>query len=316
MQTDEVTGHEEWPVITAYSITGVAADRPSSRRIQLWALVLHARAIPCRIIQKEDEFELVTQPEFLEKAIRELRLFEEENRNWPLPPPPVPPPFVNLISTLSILLLLASFHNIVQLDSAVFNFSTPDWFGLGSAQAGKIMDGEWWRVITALTLHADALHLVGNLLIGGVFVILICAELGSGPAWLLLVACGSLGNLLNAALHPPAHTSLGASTSLFGAVGILAAGGIIRYRRHLLRQRILPMAAALALLAILGTEGEKTDLGAHLFGFVSGLTLGGLAHYLIGKYGNPGGRVNLLLAFSSLLIVLAAWWLAITRGIT
>ncbi|OGT97620.1 MAG: rhomboid family intramembrane serine protease, partial [Geobacteraceae bacterium GWC2_48_7] len=270
---EEIEGKypEEWAVINACSINGAFADKPSNDRITLWALVLHARAIPCKIVQEGNGFMLLTQPEFLETAIKELRLFEEENCNWPLPSPSDPPQFVNLISTLSILLLLATFHNIVQLESNFLNFNRIEWISLGSANAGKIMNGEWWRTVTALTLHADSLHLVSNLLIGGLFVMLVCAELGSGPAWLLLLASGALGNFLNAVIHPPAHTSLGASTALFGAVGILAAFGITRYRRHLLRQRILPLAAALALLAILGTEGEKTDLGAHLLGFVSGL---------------------------------------------
>jgi Uncharacterized membrane protein (homolog of Drosophila rhomboid) len=314
MENHEDENSEEWTVITAQSVTGVFEDHSSHRRVSLWALVLHARAIPCKTVQEANGVILMTHPEFLDTAIRELRLFEEENRNWPLPPPPAPPPFTNFISTLSILLLLAIFHNIEQLGPILFNVNMPDWVELGSANAGKIMNGEWWRIITALTLHADSLHLVGNLLIGGIFVMLICAELGSGLAWFLLIASGAFGNFLNAAMHPPAHTSLGASTALFGAVGILAASGVVRYRRHLLRQRILPLAAALALLAILGTEGEKTDLGAHLFGFISGLGLGGTAHYLVMRHDRPGALNNTLLALCSMLLVLIAWWLAITRG--
>ena len=30
------------------------------------------------------------------------------------------------------------------------------WFEHGSADATRMMAGEWWRAITALTLHADA----------------------------------------------------------------------------------------------------------------------------------------------------------------
>jgi hypothetical protein len=67
-------------------------------------------------------------------------------------------------------------------------------------------------------------------------------------------------------------------------------------------------------LAILGTEGEKTDLGAHLLGFISGLGLGGATQYLVMRYGRPGKLLNALLALSGTLIVTVSWWMAITRG--
>jgi rhomboid protease GluP len=37
---------------------------------------------------------------------------------------------------------------------------------------------------------------------------------------------------------------------------------------------MLPLAAGVALLADLGTGGERTDLGAHVFGFMVGLAVG------------------------------------------
>lgn len=36
------------------------------------------------------------------------------------------------------------------------------WFERGSAETGRIVAGEWRRTITALTLHADVPHVVGN----------------------------------------------------------------------------------------------------------------------------------------------------------
>ena len=74
------------------------------------------------------------------------------------------------------------------------------------------------------------------------------------------------------------------------------------------RRLLLPIAAALALLTILGTEGKHTDLGAHFFGFVSGLALGLLAEYLVKVNGRPGRRLNVLLALLTVLVVFWAWW--------
>nr|WP_223924005.1 rhomboid family intramembrane serine protease [Geobacter sp. AOG2] len=290
------------------------SEPPSRGRTQLWALVLDARSVPCRLEQDAGRWFLLVPVSHLDRAREELRLFEEENRDWPPAAPPVHPLVENTLSTLSILILLATFHNLTQLDGTLSAFSQPDWTGLGNAQAGKILDGQWWRIVTALTLHVDSLHLVSNLAIGGIFVIFLCRELGSGPAWCLLLGAGALGNLANAYAQSPDHSSVGASTAVFGAVGILAALSLVRYRQHLQRRWLLPFASALALLALLGTEGKNTDLGAHLFGFLFGIGLGLVAEYLLGKNGRPGRLLNALLAMLSAAVVIAAWWAALEFG--
>ena len=178
------------------------------------------------------------------------------------------------------------------------------------------MEGQWWRLVTALTLHADWQHLLGNLLIGGVFISRLCRDLRSGPAWLLLLAAGALGNLANAWLQNPAHRAVGASTAIFGAVGILAAISMVRYRHNLRPRRrwVLPVAAALGLLAMLGAGGENTDLGAHLFGFLFGLPLGFGVELLVEKRGRPGRAWNAIFALAAVAVATGAWWSALQWG--
>jgi len=228
--------------------------------------------------------------------------------------PPARPLAENTLATLSVLVLLATFHNVTQLDVTLSALPRPDWVELGNAQAAKILAGQWWRLVTALTLHADSLHLASNLAIGGIFVIFLCRELGSGLAWCLLLGAGALGNLANAYVQSLGHSSVGASTAVFGAVGILAALSLVRYRQRLQRRRALPVASALALLALLGTEGKNTDLGAHLFGFLFGIGLGLITEYLPGRYGRPGRLLNALLAMLGTVVVVASWWAALEFG--
>jgi membrane associated rhomboid family serine protease len=283
----------------------------NSQRIRLWALILDSRSVPCQIDKDQHGWRLLVQPEQYAAAVYELRRFEELNRNWPPPAPSHHPLTENTLATLSILVLLATFHNITQLDVTVPGISMPDWVSIGNAQAAKILDGQWLRTVTALTLHADWAHLSSNLAIGGIFIVFLCRELGSGLAWSLLLGAGALGNLVNAYLQPSTHSSVGASTAVFGAVGILAAISMVRYRHNLRTRWMLPVAAALALLALLGTEGKNTDLGAHLFGFVYGGFLGLITEYLINRHGRPGWFLNALLALSSIAVVVAAWWVAV-----
>jgi membrane associated rhomboid family serine protease len=301
-----------WLVIPSRAGFGNSAGPLSAREVNLWALVLASRNIEYRIEPSGTGWQLLATEGDLQRAREELSLFEEENRNWPPPPPPLPPLAQNTLSTLSVLLLLATFHNFTQIDTPLSGERFINWLEQGKASAAMIMAGQWWRLVTALTLHSDWLHLSGNLAIGGVFILLVCRDLGSGLAWSLLLASGILGNLLNAYLQPADHSSIGASTVVFGAVGILAALSLIRNLKSLQRRMLLPVATALALLALLGTEGKFTDLGAHLFGLLFGFLLGLAAEYLVGRWGRPGRRVSALLALASAALVFSAWWRALT----
>jgi membrane associated rhomboid family serine protease len=92
---------------------------------------------------------------------------------------------------------------------------------------------------------------------------------------------GAAGNLFTAYLYSTTHNSVGASTSTFGALGVL--GGlqfVRRYRDATVgrgRRALLGIAATLGLLAMLGM-GERSDVVAHAaglgFGVLSGVFLG------------------------------------------
>lgn len=301
---------EEWCALPS-DLSPLADTSLTEEQTRLWALTLEARDIPCRVEAGADGWQILVPPEVFALALEEVQLFEEKNRNWPPPLPPAAPEADNLLITLSVLLLIAIFHNLTRLDIAILNLSTADWIGYGNADAGAIMAGEWWRAVTALTLHADGLHLLGNLTIGGGFIILLCRTLGSGIGWSLLLASGTLGNFLNAWVQSPRHHSVGASTTVFGAVGLLAAINLLDNRQNLRRRWYLPLAAALALLALLGSEGENTDIGAHLFGFAVGIGLGLATSFLRSGKGRPGVGLNALLALACLGLVSGAWWAAL-----
>ena len=305
---------EEWrPIVPAMIASGTGRVVPESHLVRTWSLVLDSRGVPCCLEQSAAGLVLLVPATHLQQACHELRRFEEHNQSWPPARPQSRPMIENTLATLSVLILLATFHNITQMNVTAPGLSMPDWVSLGNAQAAKILSGQPWRLVTALTLHADWAHLSSNLAIGGIFAIFLCRELGSGLAWSLLLGAGALGNLVNAFLHAPGHSSVGASTAVFSAVGILAAISLIRYRHNLRARWMLPVAAALALLTLLGTEGKNTDLGAHLFGFIYGACLGLVTEYLIGRHGRPGWFLNALLALFSALVVVTAWILALTQ---
>lgn len=306
---------EPWRAIPADLREGSATlTILSRRRAGLWALVLESRAVPCRVEQEGTGWTLLVPAGSFSLALDELRSFEDENRNWPPLAAKSIPLAENTLSTLSVLLLVATFHNLTHLEISLFGHAPVNWLELGSAQAGKILDGQWWRSVTALTLHSGALHLFGNLTIGGFFIVHLCRDLGSGFAWTLLLLSGILGTFANAWFHPASHTSIGASTLVFGAVGILAALQVVRGKGRLGRSWFRPVAGALALLAMLGTSGENTDIGAHLFGFVFGILFGLIGAMLVERQGRAGTRGNFLLALGAAAVPVVAWWAALVSG--
>jgi rhomboid protease GluP len=307
--------HEEWQPLPS-RLEESPAITLSKRQMRSWSLVLEARHIPWRAERRGFGWQLLVPADALAKASRELRLYESENRGWPPPPPQDTPLIDNRTTTIWVLIAIGVFYNLTLHKINLAGHHPVDWSALGNAHAGKIMAGQWWRLVTALTLHTDWQHLLGNLLIGGVFISRLCRDLRSGPAWLLLITSGLLGNLLNAWLQNPAHRAVGASTAIFGAVGILAAISMVRYRHNLRPRRrwTVPIAAALGLLAMLGAGGENTDLGAHLFGFLFGLPLGAGAELMVERWGRPDRMVNALMAIASLGIVTGAWWAALLWG--
>lgn len=302
---------EEWQLLDPAQIDERFSRCSDEASVRRWALVMTARVIPCRVENAHNAWQLLLPSELMVKAMEELRVYEEKNRNWPPAAPPYRPIRENSLATLSVLILLATFHNITRLNIPLFDYPVPDWLDLGSAKVHLIRYGEWWRLITALTLHADWLHLISNLTIGGFFVFLLCREFGAGFGWTLLLMAGILGNWANSQVQLPTHSSIGASTAVFAAVGVLAAINLVRHRQDRRGQWKLVVVGALALLALLGTEGKNTDLGAHLFGFIFGVGLGVGAEFMVNRWGRPGYSLNALLAVICGLLVAGAWWAAL-----
>src|SRR5260370_24849726 len=98
--------------------------------------------------------------------------------------------------------------------------SESSWFVRGPASSERILHGEVWRAVTALTLHADMLHVLGNALSGSIFLSAVNRRLGDGRGPLLVLVSGALGHAPNAVWHRGAHASICASTSVFAAARI------------------------------------------------------------------------------------------------
>lgn len=144
----------------------------------------------------------------------------------------------------------------------------------------QVADGEWWRLITPVFLHATQgpfflLHILFNSYV--LYVYGPEVERAHGTPWFLslYLTCGFAASAASFAFGPWFKAGIGASGAVFGIVGVLIA--------HLARRRSRSAIAAGYLRGLLAFVGINLLFGfvapgvdnyAHLGGLVAGLGLG------------------------------------------
>jgi rhomboid protease GluP len=277
------------------------------------ALVLQALDIECEWGMGAGGTVLLYAPNHVAgRAMREIVAYETEQsmRATPRSAPP-PSPATRRDARVGVIAYMTTLLSFAYLQTRYSGGI--DWLDAGRMQAGLVRSGEWWRVITALTLHLDTPHLLGNLIFGSAFGYLTSVALGSSAlAWLSILLAGAMGNLLNAFLQPVSHSAVGASTAVFAALGLLAA---YQWRAQLQPgerwlRRLGPIFASIALLALLGTGDERTDVSAHLTGFACGLAAG-VGWSLRPPPAVPNASVSIATSISCGVLLWGAWQLAV-----
>lgn len=280
----------------------VVALEERQRAAEEWALALRSEGLDARVKRRPQGFFVDVPVEQEGVALRVLETYVLENAPVPPPPPEASLPFpVRAMAGFAAGLLTLFFLTGTRASGGI-------GFAEGSAHAGRILYGEWWRSLTALTLHADLGHVMGNALSGALFIGFLARRLGFGMALSLCVAAGAAGNLLNAWLHQARHDSVGASTAIFAAVGGLAALVLPRRNRRTDRPWIVSVGAGLGILAMLGT-GERADLWAHFFGLACGFALALPLAWRVRE--PPPERIQWATGGAAMLALAWAWWLAL-----
>ena len=289
---------DDWTVVFEHR-----AKRPCTDR----ALVLTSLDIPYELMQTAELCLLVVPDKFAEKAKFEIWQYEEENkrdvRTAPVVQPVYQDPIPGVVAYVVIICLVAW-----MAGAGAFGF---DWLYAGRIDGVLIRDGEWWRAFTALTLHSGLKHLISNVGFGALFGFLAGRVAGSGVAWLGIVLASATANIANTILLEASHRSIGASTAVFAALGLVS--GFV-WRGKLMAQdrwpyRIAPIVGGLALLAYTGTGDANTDIGAHLAGFVAGFTTGILLIRVAHKLNSQ--RVQISSGIAAISILAVSWVIAL-----
>ena len=275
-------------------------NTPDDWKTHVWSLVLWAAGIEHGVLHKDRDRHLLVEPDDFERASHEIYLYELENPEADgeaqVSVQQFHPPTLILMGCLA--LWYGHTGNWHDYSS---------WFSLGAVQGTAILqDHEWWRLVTGLTLHADLVHILGNLVIGGVVIHLLLKMTGTGLGLFLVMLTGVLGNLFNIVCQPLSHTSVGFSTAIFGAVGCLS--GLDMVRRRSIRGSVIGFGAGFALLAMLGTGSGDVDFGAHLWGFGVGVVLGVVTSVMALKgQGFPSFYPQIIFFVISVSVFVGSW---------
>ncbi len=274
------------------------------------ALVLESAEIPHQLVHDQGGCVLVVPAEYSGAAINELRLYDEENPPFVRKPAKKIPNHDAMPGIFAYTLVIA----LVAWLAGNGAFGE-DWLAAGRVDGALIRDGAWWRLVTALTLHSGIKHLVGNLAFGVMFGLFAGRLLGSGVAWFAIVVTAGFGNLLNTMFLESAHRSIGASTAVFAALGLVA--GYVWWAKLMSQERwpyrFGPIVGGLALLMYTGTGdvNSNTDVGAHLMGFLSGFGGGMLMTRVASVLSSS--RVQWAFGLATIALITLAWLAGLSR---
>ncbi|MCE9594395.1 MAG: rhomboid family intramembrane serine protease [Planctomycetes bacterium] len=291
----------------------------SHRKIHELALVLRAMSIDNAIRQEGPSmWAIVVLEHDFARALDEVQRYELENRGWP-PRSDEAARKSDWVTSVGIFIALLIVLHVAATRGA-FGL---DWYRAGAADGAAMRGGEWWRAITALTLHSGVGHLLGNLIFGSFFAFVVTQSLGAGLGWAAIVLAGALGFALEALVRGD-FASIGASTGVFAALGVQVAHQwrLRRVVRAVAWRRWAPVFAGLVLLGYLGIsdpkespewmarEAARIDVLGHAAGFVMGLVVGWFLG--AGPRGvQAGPRVQILCGALALVAIAGAWVLAL-----
>ena len=184
---------------------------------------------------------------------------------------------------------------VVGGPQALFNPSAKLLFDLGAMQPIAVAGGQFWRLFTAMFLHAGVLHVALNAYFFWLFGRVV--ESVFGKTWMLLIylVAGFLASVASYAFGPVTTLAVGASGAISGVFGAFIA---YNYRRRHLTANANNLRMALTVIvlnAVIAFAYRSIDWRAHVGGLIAGFALGYLADDAVpagsaGSRSSPGSR--------------------------
>ncbi len=171
---------------------------------------------------------------------------------------------VNLL-ILACIAVSLFFWTIGQNDVEQFAFSTQN-----------LLEGKFWTLITALFIHADIVHLAGNMLFLFAFGNSLEREVGAAKTYLAFFVGGILSFLLGVFFYAPSDLLIGASAAIFTLTAVVLLVKPLKFSFIFL----MPLGLVAIIYIVYnivavqtGVEGNIAYV-SHVIGFAIGIPLG------------------------------------------
>ena len=195
---------------------------------------------------------------------------------------------MSYLPRLTILLVIANL-GVFAAELAYGSLDSPEAIiAAGALHRASVLDGQIWRLFTAIFLHASWEHIIGNCLI--LYILGMACEhaLGWMQTALAYLLSGLSGSLLSVIMSP--GPGVGASGAIFGLLGCL----IVFLYRHQRMFFVRDKQIGYVLLAwavwqvSIGFLSPEIDNFAHIGGFCAGATIALLLHPRLAHTPTPG----------------------------
>jgi membrane associated rhomboid family serine protease len=185
---------------------------------------------------------------------------------------------------------------------------------LGAMVPVLVVEGQYWRLVTATFLHANLVHLLLNALGLAIFGNLVESVFGSARMLAVYLVTGFVASAVSFAFGSPGTIAVGASGAIFGLLGTWLAYNLRRRQLSLARSNVQGALLLIGLNLAIGFSVPGIDNLAHVGGLVAGV-LGGLAVDGFGRRGvRTASRVIGLAALCLTGVILTAWRVADLRA--
>ncbi|WP_252311702.1 rhomboid family intramembrane serine protease [Sinobaca sp. H24] len=176
---------------------------------------------------------------------------------------------------LTYALLASVFVMFFLLEQAGGSMNMAVLIDYGAKYNPAIMDGEWWRLLTAAFLHIGFFHLFMNSLalfyLGGA----VERIFGTTRFLFIYAAAAVVGSLASFSFNE--QVSAGASGAIFGCFGALLYFGWM-HKKLFFRTMGFNVLVILAINLVFGFVVPAIDNGAHIGGLVGGFLAAGAVH--------------------------------------
>lgn len=175
-----------------------------------------------------------------------------------------------ILVDLNLLLFLA----MVLSGVSFLNPQGSDLLGWGANFKLLTMNGQWYRLIVSIFIHAGVIHLLYNmfaLLLVGAF---IESSVGSRTFATIYLLSGVIANIFSLEFHK-SSVLVGASGAIFGMYGLMVALMLLKYLNKKITKTLwISISVFIGANLVIGLANSGIDMYAHLGGLLSGFIIG------------------------------------------